>query len=132
MQTGNICAIRGAICIEADEPALIEAGSVKLFRAIMEKNGLEEDQIACLLITQTGDLKSRNPATGLRKASLCSATPLFCMQELEIEGMLEKVIRMLVILNCPLDKTVPVFLDGAEKLRPDLALQALGDKLPNQ
>ncbi|MDD3058407.1 MAG: chorismate mutase [Sphaerochaeta sp.] len=126
MNTGNICAIRGAICIEADEPDRIEAGAVKLFRSILERNGLQEEQIACLLITQTGDLRSRNPATGLRKASLCAVTPLFCMQELEIEGMLERVIRMLVILNCSLEKTVPVFLDGAEKLRPDLALQTLG------
>ena len=131
MNVGNICAIRGAICIEADEPEKIEAGAVRLLRTILERNNLQENQIACLLITQTGDLRSRNPATGLRKADLCTTTPLFCLQELEIGGMLERVIRMLVILNCPLEKTIPAFLDGAEKLRPDLALQGFGDNQSN-
>jgi chorismate mutase len=43
------------------------------------------------------------------------------MQELEIEGMLERVIRLLVITNKVVEQVRPVFLDGAEKLRPDLA-----------
>lgn len=120
MQEPTICAIRGAICVERDEPALIEAAACKLYASILEQNGLSETNIASLLITQTSDLKSRNPATGLRKGGYCSSTPLFCMQELEIDGMLGKVIRMLLILNYHSKHTKPVFLDGAERLRPDL------------
>jgi chorismate mutase len=43
------------------------------------------------------------------------------MQELEIEGMLERVIRVMVITNTAKMQTRPIFLDGAEQLRPDLA-----------
>ena len=122
METMHISAIRGAICVEADQKELIGKAACKLYAQMLSRNNLKESEIACLLLTQTGDLSSMNPATGLRKGGFCTTTPLFCMQELEIEGMLEKVVRMLMILNHPIQTPVAVFLDGAEKLRPDLAL----------
>jgi len=121
MDNPLISAVRGAICVPNDDPSLIELAACKLYSTVLEANGIEESDIACLLITQTSDLKSRNPATGLRKGGFCSVTPLFCMQELEIEGMLERVIRVMVITNRAVVQTIPIFLDGAEKLRPDLA-----------
>ncbi|MEA5030124.1 Chorismate mutase AroH [bioreactor metagenome] len=123
MHKPTICAIRGAICVAKDEPLYIEAAACRLYKAILEQNNLDEENVASLLITQTSDLKSRNPATGLRKGGYCSTTPLFCMQELKIEGMLERVIRMLLILNFHTDQTKAVFMDGAERLRPDLQKQ---------
>lgn len=120
MQEPTLCAIRGAICVEQDQPHLIEAAACKLYASILEQNELVEANIASLLITQTSDLKTINPATGLRKAGYCSNTPLFCMQELEIDGMMKRVIRMLLIINYHKVHTHPVFLDGAELLRPDL------------
>lgn len=121
MNNPLISAVRGAICVERDEPALIEEAVCKLYSELLKANEIEESDIACLLLTQTGDLKSRNPAGGLRKGGYCATTPLFCMQELEIEGMLERVIRLLVITNRAVGQVKPIFLDGAEKLRPDLA-----------
>ncbi|HKL60179.1 MAG TPA: chorismate mutase [Sphaerochaeta sp.] len=124
-----ISAVRGAICVPSDDPALIEQAVCKLYSTLLDANGIQETDIACLLLTQTSDLKSRNPAGGLRKGGYCALTPLFCMQELEIEGMLERVIRILVISNRAVEKARPIFLDGAEKLRPDLA--NLGNVLPS-
>lgn len=121
----NICAIRGAICVQEDVPELIETAAATLYREVLALNSLQEQEVAYLMITQTNDLKSRNPATGLRKAGYCAATPLFCIQELEIEGMLEKVIRMLVVVNHPMEKTIPVFMQGAEVLRPEFAHPSL-------
>jgi len=120
MHKPTICAIRGAICVERDEPQRIEEAACKLYRTLLEQNSLEEAHIASVLITQTSDLKSRNTANGLRKGGYCNKTPLFCMQELEIDGMLERVIRMLLILNFHTEHTKPVYMDGAERLRPDL------------
>ncbi|MGH0054225.1 MAG: chorismate mutase [Sphaerochaetaceae bacterium] len=117
----TICAIRGAICVKEDASDPIEIAAATLYREMLVLNNLEERDVAFLLITQTSDLKSRNPATGLRKAGYCAETPLFCMQELEIEGMMERVIRMLLVVNHPLGETVPVFMDGAELLRPEFA-----------
>ena len=121
MNNPLISAIRGAICVPSDDPSLIELAACKLYSAVLEANGIIESDIACLLLTQTSDLKSRNPAAGLRKGGFCATTPLFCMQELEIEGMLERVIRVMIITNKGVGQVRPIFLDGAEKLRPDLA-----------
>ena len=118
-----ITTIRGAICVVEDSPDLIEAAACKLYARLLTENSIDESAIACLLITQASDLKTRNPATGLRKAKFCAAVPLFCMQELEIEGMLERVIRMLIVMNRPQNEIQHVFLDGAEKLRPDLSFK---------
>ncbi|MGE4454122.1 MAG: chorismate mutase [Sphaerochaeta sp.] len=117
----TVSAIRGAIGVEADNPASIDAASAALYRELLALNSLVESEVAYLLITQTSDLKSRNPATGLRKAGYCATTPLFCMQELEITGMMERVIRMLLVVNHSMEKTVPVFMGGAERLRPEFA-----------
>ena len=120
MNNPLISAVRGAICVQSDDPILIEQAACKLYSTVLEVNCIQESDIACLLLTQTSDLKSRNPATGLRKGGFCETTPLFCMQELEIEGMLERVIRVMVITNSAIEAVKPIFLDGAEKLRPDL------------
>lgn len=118
-----ISAIRGAIQVGEDTPEHIDRAIARLYETLLDKNSIEERQVAMILITQTGDLVSRNPAAGLRKVGYASTTPLFCMQELQIDGMLERVIRLLVVTNCPHDMpVVPVYLDGAERLRPDLIL----------
>lgn len=119
----EISAIRSAICVTEDNPLLIEQAVKRMFTTILEKNSLTEKDIAFILITQTGDLTSRNPAGALRNAGFCQSVPLFCSQELEIKGMLEKVIRFLLVLKKDLKNPVHVYLDGAEKLRPDLALK---------
>lgn len=120
MDVGSIGAVRGAICVDVDDKDRIADAARTLYAAILEANGLTEDDITCLLITQTSDLKSLNPATGLRQGGYCATTPLFCMQELEIEGMLERVIRMLLVVGRPIEKATPIFLNGAQRLRPDL------------
>lgn len=117
-------ALRGAIQVAEDSPELIDRAVNKLYEALLQANELAETQIAMILITQTGDLSSRNPAAGLRHGGHAATTPLFCMQELEIAGMLERVVRIMLVTNSPLDRpVVPVYMDGAEKLRPDLALK---------
>lgn len=120
MRKPTISAVRGAICVERDEPDMIRGAAQKLYRTLLEQNNLDEGMVASLLITQTGDLTTLNPATGLRIGGYCASVPLFCMAELEIAGMMDRVIRMLLTTNCYVEDLKPVFLDGAERLRPDL------------
>ena len=74
------------------------------------------------MFSLTDDLTAANPAAGLRKTGF-AATPLFCTQEAKIDGALPRVIRVLVTWDS-LERraAVPVYLDGAEVLRPDLDL----------
>lgn len=116
----GISAVRGAIQVERDEGEAIRRATGKMYERLLEVNHLSDSDIACALFTQTSDLRSMNPAGALRRSGHASHVPLFCMQELEIEGMMERVIRVLLILKEKRDDLVSVYLDGAERLRPDL------------
>lgn len=67
----------------------------------------------------TGDIRSRNPATAARAAGW--KVPLFCVREAEFDGSPPMVLRVLVAFRGASGiEARHVYLDGAEKLRPDL------------
>lgn len=115
-----ISAVRGAICVKKDEKALIEDAVAKVYGTLLRENVMCDDDIAAILFTVTSDLRSRNPAGALRNRGYAEDVPLFCMQEAEIEGMMPRVIRVLLVLKETKGKMTSVYLDGAEALRPDL------------
>lgn len=116
-----IYAIRGATTVEFDSVSEIDKAVKELFSEILERNGIKEDELSFVLFSQTSDLRSRNAAAAVRKAGYCASVPLFCVHEAEINGMLDKVIRVLVQVNHPRkQEPVMVYLNRAERLRPDL------------
>ena len=118
----RVCAARGAIFAENTKESIQEK-AVKLFNAVVQKNGLQQYDIISLHWTLTKDLDAMNPATGLRlgNASMdVSDIPLFCSQEAFIQGGRPKVIRMMLTAYMS-HKPIHVFLDGAEALRPDIS-----------
>ncbi|MCH3916213.1 MAG: chorismate mutase [Spirochaetia bacterium] len=119
MKERIVDALRGAICVSSDTSDAIDDAVKKLYENIMEKNHLETNDLAFILFTQTGDLRSRNPAAALRASGHGNDVPLFCMQELEIEGMLERVIRIMIVTNVKIENPRPVYMDGAQQLRPE-------------
>ena len=119
-------AVRGAIQVVDNSAAAIEAAGARLAREIFRVNRIAENHIVSILFSMTEDLTAANPATGLRRTGY-SMTPLFCTQEARVEGSLPRVIRVLVTYDSPEGAAaVPVYLDGAEGLRPDLAGRAPG------
>ncbi len=114
-------AVRGAVQISKDSVELIERNVGELVKTIIKVNGINEEDIISIQFTITGDLRSKNPAAALRKYGF-ETVPLFCSLEPDIEGAMERVIRVLVTFDQAAgDPIVPVYLYGAEKLRPDLA-----------
>lgn len=122
MTQKRIYAARGAIFAENTKDSIQEK-VVKLFNAVIQKNQVESDDIVSLQWTMTKDLDAMNPATALRLGKTfvpTSEIPLFCSQELFVQGGRPKVIRML--LTAYMDhKPAHIFLDGAEALRPDIS-----------
>jgi len=119
-------AVRGAIQVVDNSAAAIEAAGARLAREIFRVNRIAENHIVSILFSMTEDLTAANPATGLRRTGY-STTPLFCTQEARVDGALPRVIRVLVTYESPDGAAaVPVYLDGAEGLRPDLAGRAPG------
>lgn len=114
----RLYAVRGAVCCENTHES-VSSFVPQLYRAILERNGISEDDIVSVQFTVTTDLTVLNPATALRLAGLAPSVPLFAASEPFIDGYLPSVIRILVTYYGA-SKPTPVYLNGAEVLRPDI------------
>lgn len=112
-------ALRGATTVEKDDKDEIDKAILELFETLLQENRIEEKNILYIMFTQTSDLRSRNPAAALRSSGYGAELPLFCSQELEIDGMMEKVIRIMIIFKTSNSLIKPVYLRRAANLRPD-------------
>jgi len=117
----SVRAVRGATTVDADTPEAITERVVALLRQILDRNGLEEDDLISILFTATEDIVSTFPATAARSMGL-GAVPLICARELSIAGSVPRCIR--VMLHVATDRTRDeihhVYLEGAQGLRDDL------------
>lgn len=121
MSEEQIYALRGATTVESDDKEKIVERVNELFESMLEENGLEESELSFCLLSQTSDIRSLNAAGALRKGGHCHSVPLFCVQEAEVDNMLERAIRILLQVNHPRKKEAKmVYLHGAKILRPDL------------
>jgi len=116
-----IKAVRGAVQIPNDNKNAIIQGVQKLVLGVIDKNQIKEADIVSLQFTITNDLTSLNPAAALRGAGF-SEIPLFCSQEPISDNALARTIR--ILLTCYHEgatRLIPLYMDGAEVLRPDLS-----------
>ena len=115
-------AIRGAVQLDADERDHLLASVDELIRAILEQNELGTDDLISMLFTATPDLHSEFPALAARQLGI-GDVPLLCTQELDVDGAMPRVIRVMVHAETELTKSElrHVYLRGAAALRRDLA-----------
>ena len=106
----------------SDEKGIIQERVQFLVKKILTENNIEEKDIISIFFSITKDLRSINPAAALRSGGDYASTPLFCAQEPDVDGALPRIIRTMVTTEIKeeKDKYIHVYLDGAEKLRPDL------------
>ncbi|QUY17834.1 chorismate mutase [Treponema sp. OMZ 305] len=109
---------RAAVCTQNTQEQ-IKTAVVTAYTRFLEVNGLREKDIVSLQFSITSDITAANPATLLRSAGYASATVLFCSTEPNIDGSPHGIIRFLFYYYGK-KKAVPIYLGGAEKLRPDL------------
>lgn len=115
----RLYAVRGAVCCENTVES-VSCHVPALYRALLERNGIAEDDIVSVVFSVTDDLTVLNPATALRKAGFAASVPLFACAEPFIENYLPRVIRVLITFY-GVKRPEAVYLNGAEVLRPDLA-----------
>ena len=113
-------ALRGAITVDQNDAESILAGTEELVHAVMERNQLAPEDLVSCIFTCTPDLDAEFPAVAARGLGL-SAVPLLCAREIDVDGALPRVIRLLVHCYAP-DGTAPqhVYLREAVSLRRDL------------
>ena len=113
--------VRGATCLSADDAKEMAEAVAELLGEMLGRNNLAREDVVSVLLTCTPDLTSAFPAAGARAFGLTD-TPLMCAQEMNVDGALEKVVRILahVESDIPRAKIQHVYLRGAEVLRQDL------------
>jgi chorismate mutase len=119
--TPSVRAVRGATTVDEDTAPAITERVVALLRQILERNGLEEDDIISILFTATDDIVSTFPATAARSMGL-GAVPLICARELAIVGSVPRCIRVMLHVTTERSRhdIHHVYLEGAHGLRDDL------------
>jgi chorismate mutase len=114
-------AIRGATQLEDDVREHMLERVAEMVRDVIESNQLEVDDFISIIFTATSDLVSEFPAYAARRLGF-GDVPLICARELEIEGSMPRVVRMLAHVETELPKAdiTHVYLHGAANLRRDL------------
>ncbi|MFJ6216789.1 chorismate mutase [Streptomyces sp. NPDC092296] len=114
-------AIRGAVQLRRDDPAELLEATRLLLSEVLTANLLDQDDLVSIFFTATPDLRSDFPAKAARQLGITDV-PLMCAQELDIDGGLPRVVRVLVTAETTLSREQirHVYLGGAEVLRPDL------------
>lgn len=112
--------VRGATTVEENTEEAIIAATKELLEAVIKYNGIEEDYVASVFFSTTPDLTTAYPAKAARMLGW-NDTALIGMQEADIANGLKMCIRVLIHWNTDkaIDKLVHVYMNGAEKLRPD-------------
>ena len=114
-------ALRGATTVEHDDPSQVEARTQELIAALLDRNGLVEDDLISIVFTATADIRTAFPAEAARSAGI-THVPLLCARELEIEGGMARCIRILVhaYTDRGMQDLRHPYLHGARQLRTDL------------
>ncbi len=114
--------IRGAITVKKNEKDLIIFSTKILLEKMISINEVKIEDIAAVIFSATSDLNKEFPAVAARQMGWLY-TPLMCTSEIDVEGSLQKCIRVLMLINSdkPQSKIKHVYLDEAKKLRPDLS-----------
>jgi len=114
-------ALRGATTVERDVPEEVTEKVVALVRTMLERNGVDKDDLISLLFTATEDVVSMFPAAAARTMGL-GDVPLMCARELSVTGGTPRCIRVLAHLYTTKgrDELHHVYLEGARGLRDDL------------
>jgi len=114
-------AIRGATQLERDEREHLLERTTELVRTVLRENALSTDDLISIVFTATDDVRSEFPAYAARVLGLVDV-PLMCARELEIEGSLPRVVRLMMHVDTELSRAevTHVYLHGAALLRRDL------------
>ena len=114
-------ALRGATTSDADTAEDVRERTITLLREMIERNGVDHEDIISVLFTATDDIHSMFPASAARDIGF-GDIPLICARELDIVDATPRCIRVLMHLTTDRDRAQlrHVYLEGASGLRDDL------------
>ncbi len=115
-------AVRGATQLDEDTREHMLDRVAEMVQDVMDVNGLTADDFISVIFTATSDLVAEFPAYAARQLGF-SDVPLMCARELEIEGSMPRVVRLMAHVETDLPRAdiTHVYLHGAANLRRDLS-----------
>jgi chorismate mutase len=118
----RVRAVRGATQLQEDSREHMLERVAEMVTGVMDANDLSVDDFISIIFTATADLGSEFPAYAARQLGF-DDVPLICARELEIEGSMPRVVRMMAHVETHLSRAevTHVYLHGAAGLRRDLA-----------
>ncbi|HEY1223196.1 MAG TPA: chorismate mutase [Acidimicrobiales bacterium] len=121
MTSALVRALRGATTCDADTPEEIASATQELILSMMQRNGLEHDDVISVLFTTSTDLTSTFPATTARAIGF-GDVPLICASEIAVPGAMAHCIRILmhVYTTRSREEIHHIYLRQAQSLRDDL------------
>jgi len=125
--------VRGATQLEHDLREHMLERVAEMVTDVMAANDLAVDDFISVVFTATPDLVSEFPAYAARRLGF-GEVPLLCARELEIEGSMPRVVRMMahVETDLPRGEITHVYLHGAAALRSDLTrIRSVPDEEPS-
>src|SRR4051812_6332014 len=108
--------VRGATTVESNTVDAILAATKELLAAVVQANGIMEDEVGSVFFTTTADLDAVFPAAAARQFGW-RRVALMGSQEANIVDGLPRCIRLLIHWNTArsLDEIQHVYMHGAEK-----------------
>jgi len=116
-------ALRGATTVDADTEEAMNERVQTLVREMMERNGLQKDDLVSILFTATDDLTATFPATPARRMGL-GDVPLLSARELSVRDGTPRCVRVLMHMHTERTRSElrHVYLEGAQGLNDDLPI----------
>ncbi len=120
----RVRAIRGATTVSENTVEAIREAIHELLDELEAHNQIDHREIISATFSATRDLDAVFPAAIARERPHWSNVPLLDVQQMHVEGGLERCIRFLIHFNTP-NPDIPIhhpYLRQARGLRPDWAL----------
>ncbi len=117
----SVRAVRGATQLTSDTREEMLERVAEMVLEVMATNDLDVDDFISVIFTATSDLVAEFPAYAARRLGF-GEIPLLCARELEIEGSMPRVVRMMAHVETDRARSelTHVYLHGAAALRSDL------------
>ena len=128
----RVRAIRGATTASENTVEAIREAVTELLDELEARNRLDPNEMISAIFTTTRDLDAIFPAAIARERPHWDTVALLDVQQMHVEGSLERCIRFLIHINTPVTQAEihHPYLREAKNLRPDWSLAQVSQSVP--
>ncbi len=128
----RVRAIRGATTVSENTVEAIREAVTELLDELDAHNQLDPNDMISVTFTATRDLDAIFPAAIARQRPNWDNVALLDVQQMHVEGSLQRCIRFLIHVNTPSQVEIyHPYLRGAKNLRPDWSLPQVSQSVPS-